>query len=98
MRLCPRQARPRPRGAGLVAARLSKKLLQYAGLEDAYTSTEGNTKTGGNFIMATFDAVRKSYHFLTPNLWKETPLIRTPYDEHSDFLLATQKGTLAKIN
>jgi len=79
---------PAPRGAGLVAARVSKKMLQMAGLEDCYTSTEGNTKTGSNFAMATFDALRCSYFYLTPNLWKETALLKHPYHEHSDFLLA----------
>merc|ERR1712048_613924 len=36
---------PAPRGTGLVAARVPKKLLQFAGIEDAYTSSCGSTKT-----------------------------------------------------
>lgn len=83
---------PAPRGAGLVAARVSKKILQMAGLEDCFTSTEGNTKTGGNFALATFDAIRRSYSFLTPNLWKETALLKHPYHEYSDYLAATAKS------
>merc|ERR1712139_187856 len=40
---------PAPRGTGLVASRASKRVLQYAGIEDVYTSTKGATSTMGNF-------------------------------------------------
>merc|ERR1712054_49072 len=45
---------PAPRGTGLVASRASKRVLQYAGIEDVYTATKGATSTMGNFIKATF--------------------------------------------
>ena len=41
---------PAPRGAGIVAARTPKKVLQMAGIEDCYTSSRGNRKTMGNFV------------------------------------------------
>ena len=41
---------PAPRGAGIVAARVPKKVLQMAGIEDCYTSARGSTKTLGNFV------------------------------------------------
>lgn len=41
---------PAPRGAGIVAARTPKKVLQMAGIEDCYTSATGSTKTLGNFV------------------------------------------------
>jgi Ribosomal protein S5, C-terminal domain len=41
---------PAPRGAGIVAARVPKKVLQMAGIEDCYTSSRGSTKTLGNFV------------------------------------------------
>lgn len=85
---------PAPRGAGIVAASVPKKLLRYAGLEDIYTNSTGHTKTAGNFVLATFDAVRRSYGFLTPDLWKETALLKAPYQEHSDFLSSTKLGAL----
>merc|ERR1712010_22075 len=44
---------PAPRGTGLVASRASKRVLQYAGVEDVYTATRGATSTMGNFIKAT---------------------------------------------
>jgi len=45
---------PAPRGTGLVAAPVPKKILTYAGIEDCYTNTRGKTKTLGNFAKATF--------------------------------------------
>ena len=41
---------PAPRGAGIVAARVPKKVLQMAGIEDVYTCSRGSTKTLGNFV------------------------------------------------
>ena len=41
---------PAPRGAGIVAARTPKKVLQMAGIEDCYTVSRGSTKTLGNFV------------------------------------------------
>ena len=43
---------PAPRGAGIVAARVPKKVLQMAGIEDVYTCSRGSTKTLGNFVKA----------------------------------------------
>jgi len=83
---------PAPRGTGLVAARVPKKVLTFAGIQDVFTQSKGSTKTMGNFVKATFDAVSKSYGYLTPDLWKETKLLRTPYQEFSDFLSAKGKG------
>lgn len=82
---------PAPRGTGIVSSRAPKKILQYAGIEDVFTSTRGNTKTLGNTIKATFDAVSETYAYLTPDLWRETVLGKTPYQEHANFLLATGK-------
>ncbi|KAG7027729.1 40S ribosomal protein S2-3, partial [Cucurbita argyrosperma subsp. argyrosperma] len=51
---------PAPRGAGIVAARVPKKVLQFAGIEDVFTSSRGSTKTLGNFVKATFDCLLKT--------------------------------------
>jgi len=51
---------PAPRGTGIVAAPASKRLLQLAGVEDVYTQSKGSTATMGNFLKATFAAVRDS--------------------------------------
>lgn len=77
---------PAPRGAGIIAAKVPKKVLQFAGVNDVYTQTKGRSKTMGNFVKATFFAIRETYAYLTPDLWKETRLGKTPFQEHTDFL------------
>ncbi|MCD9560081.1 40S ribosomal protein [Datura stramonium] len=39
-----------PRVVGIVAARVPKKVLQFAGMENVFTSSHGFTKTLDNFI------------------------------------------------
>jgi len=77
---------PAPRGTGLVAAAVPKKLLQMAGIEDCYTSARGQTATLGNFAKATFAAIAKTYSYLTPDLWKPTVFTKSPYQEYTDYL------------
>lgn len=84
--LLPSQLIPAPRGTSLVASPAVKRLLQLAGIEDAYTSSSGSTKTLENTLKATFAAISNTYGFLTPNLWKETKLIRSPLEEFADTL------------
>ena len=80
---------PAPRGTGLCAAPASKKLLALAGIHDCYTSARGHTRTLGNFVKATFFALRRTYSYLSPDLWKETVFSMSPYQEHTDFLAKT---------
>jgi len=82
---------PAPRGTGIVAAKTPKKILQYAGIEDVYTSSKGSTKTMGNFVKATFDAICETYAYLTPDLWKEYEIPANPYQVNS-LLLASKEG------
>jgi len=77
---------PAPRGTGLVAARAPKKLLEFAGIQDIYSSSTGKTKTMGNFVKATFRAIAQTYGYLTPDLWREYKLTKSPYQEYSDLL------------
>lgn len=77
---------PAPRGSGIVGAPTSKKLLNMAGVQDCYTSAMGQTATLGNFAKATFKAIARTYHFLTPDLWADTALMASPHQEYSDFL------------
>ncbi|KAL0665857.1 hypothetical protein Bca4012_028561 [Brassica carinata] len=86
---------PAPRGAGIVAARVPKKVLQFAGIDDVFTSSRGSTKTLGNFVKATFDCLQKTYGFLTPEFWKETSFKKSPYQEYTDLL--AEKGTKKAI-
>ncbi|GJV75704.1 40S ribosomal protein S2-4-like protein [Tanacetum coccineum] len=72
---------PAPRGAGIVAARVPKKVLQFAGIDDVFTMSRGSTKTLGNFVKATFDCLLKTYGFLTPDFWRETRFSRSPFHQ-----------------
>jgi len=82
---------PAPRGTGLCAARTPKKVLQYAGIGDVFTKSKGSTRTMGNFVKATYFALKETYGFLTPDLWRETRLGMTPYQEHTAYLEAPVK-------
>lgn len=81
---------PAPKGTGIVAAPLPTRIIQMAGVEDLYTASQGKTRTGGNFIMAVFYALRKTYAFLTPDLWAETVAQQSPDGEHSAWLQTTK--------
>ena len=77
---------PAPRGTGIVGAPVSKKLLQFAGVEDVFTSSNGSTKTLENFVRATYDALSNTYGFLTPDLWPKTDFLPSPFIRHAEFL------------
>lgn len=83
---------PAPKGTGIVAARVPKKLIKLAGIEDAYTSSKGCTKTLGNFVGATFRAIAATYGYFTPDLWREYKLLKQPFHEHSAMLQAKKTG------
>jgi len=81
---------PAPRGTGIVAAKTPKKILQFAGIEDAYTSSKGSTKTMGNFVKATFYAISATYAYLSPDLWKEYEIPANPFQVHSQLLASKE--------
>merc|ERR1712232_530572 len=77
---------PAPRGASVVGSPVCKKMLQFAGITDSYSCSCGHTRTKGNFMKATFEALRATYAYLTPDLWKPTHHVKPPFQEWSDFL------------
>lgn len=77
---------PAPRGTGLVCAPTIKKLLELAGIQDCYTQSKGRTRTLGNFVKATLEAIRNTHAYMTPDLWSVSQLESTPFDRHSDYL------------
>jgi len=83
---------PAPRGTAVVGAPVSKKLLHMAGIEDCYTQSRGSTATLGNFAMATYMAMARTYTYLTPDLWTETLLKEHPYQSHSRYLEDNGRG------
>ena len=48
---------PGPRGSGIVGQPKTKKVLQFAGIQDCYTSSRGCTKITANCLKATFAAL-----------------------------------------
>lgn len=77
---------PAPRGTGVVGSPTLKKMLQFAGIADCFSSSCGHTRTKGNFMKATYKALKHTYGFLTPDLWPEHEFVKPPYQEWSDYL------------
>lgn len=50
---------PAPKGTGLVCENEIKKLLKAAGYKDVWAKTWGQTRHRGNFVLATFKALKK---------------------------------------
>lgn len=87
---------PAPRGTGLVCAKVPKKVLTAAGIQDVYTTADGKTKTKGNFLKATFNALKQTYAYLTPEFWAPTEFKKSPYQEFTDFLRDGKSGSKGK--
>lgn len=83
---------PAPRGSGIVAAKVPRKILSYAGVEDVFTQSQGSTRTLGNFATATFNALKKTYGFLSPDLWPATEYIPTPFELNSEWLSTVKES------
>jgi len=77
---------PAPRGTGIVGAPVSKKMLTFAGIEDCYTQTSGHTRTAENFLKATFNALMKTYQYLSPDLWPKTLSVESHYARYAEWL------------
>lgn len=60
---------PAPKGTGLVVGDVAKLILRYAGIRDVWTWSKGETRTTINFAYAAFNALRKTYNFVTPYDW-----------------------------
>jgi len=77
---------PAPRGTGVVGSPTMKKMMAYCGISDVFSCSCGHTRTKGNFMKATFEALRETYKYITPDLWPETAFKLNPYQEFSDDL------------
>merc|ERR1712039_21995 len=77
---------PAPRGSSVVGSPVMKKMLAFCGITDCFSCSCGHTRTKGNFIKATFEALRSTYAYLTPDLWKPTHFVKPPFQEWSDYL------------
>ncbi|EGV98802.1 40S ribosomal protein S2, partial [Cricetulus griseus] len=70
-----------------VSTHMPKKLLMMASIDDCYTSARSCTATLSNFAKATFDAIPKTYSYLTPDFWKETVFTKSSYQEFTGQLV-----------
>eukprot|EP00766_Chilomastix_caulleryi_P003450 gnl/Chilomastix_caulleri/4532.p1 GENE.gnl/Chilomastix_caulleri/4532~~gnl/Chilomastix_caulleri/4532.p1 ORF type:complete len:106 (+),score=31.71 gnl/Chilomastix_caulleri/4532:171-488(+) len=52
---------PAPRGAGIVASAIVRKVVEFAGISDVYTAQFGKSRTKMNSTHAAFLALRSSY-------------------------------------
>jgi small subunit ribosomal protein S2e len=86
---------PAPRGSGVVGSPVCKKMMSFAGIADCFSCSCGHTRTKGNFMKATFEALRKTYCYLTPELWKPTHFVKPPFQEFTDFLSQSKVITMA---
>ena len=77
---------PAPRGSGVVGSPVCKKMLAFAGVTDCFSCSCGHTKTKANFMQACLEALRATYSYLTPDLWKPTLFVKPPFQQFTDFL------------
>lgn len=89
---------PAPRGSGIVAGSVAKKLLAMAGFEDVFTSSIGHTKTTFNFLVATYKAIEHTYQFLTPDQWEKKEPEVHPFVAYSDQLAQSNEFKVEKVN
>jgi small subunit ribosomal protein S2e len=82
---------PAPRGTGIVGAPTTKKLLGFAGIQDCFSQSRGNTDTIENFLRATFDALYRTYKILTPDLWVVGDTENNIFIENHEFLSSQKK-------
>lgn len=77
---------PAPRGSGIRAGSVAKRIFQLAGIKDIFTSTKGNTATNENLVKAAVKALDRASNFYTPDLWEKKEPQRNPFMEFSNVL------------
>jgi len=77
---------PAPRGSGVVGSPTLKKMANFAGVSDVFSCSCGHTRTKGNFMKAAFEAMKATYGYLTPDLWRPTHFTKPPFQEFTDYL------------
>ncbi|MFB6127451.1 MAG: 30S ribosomal protein S5 [Halolamina sp.] len=61
------EIQPAPQGLGLAGAETVRNILELAGVQDAWTSSTGSTRTTVNLAKATFNALRNASQARTPD-------------------------------
>ncbi|ELZ76865.1 30S ribosomal protein S5P [Haloferax volcanii JCM 10717] len=62
---------PAPQGLGLAAAETVRNILELAGVQDAWTKSDGNTRTTVNLAKATYNALKNASQSRTPQRARE---------------------------
>jgi len=65
---------PGPKGLGIVASDVIKKILRIAGIRDVWVRTSGNTSTKVNAANATFEALKQLSRVKQPLAKQEAPV------------------------
>jgi small subunit ribosomal protein S5 len=63
--------KPAPRGLGLAAAETPRIILRMAGVKDAWTRSDGQTRATLNFAFATLDALKQTTRIALREQFKE---------------------------
>ena len=61
---------PAPRGLGVVAGDVAKKIISFVGIKDCWSRSFGSTRTVPSFAYATYDALKNTYRMVSPTDWK----------------------------
>merc|ERR1711979_127247 len=85
---------PAPRGSSVVGSPVMKKMMAFSGISDCFTCSCGHTRTKGNFMKATFMALKCTYAYLTPDLWRPTHFTKPPFQEYTDHLAQTKSMSM----
>lgn len=78
---------PAPRGTGIVGAPLTKTMMGLAGVSDIFSQSRGNSDTTENYVRAIYDALYRTYRYLTPDLWYNFELKQNVYVQHANALV-----------
>lgn len=57
-----------------------------AGIKDCFSKSMGATRTRGNFLKATYDALLRSYPYLTPDFWGKSNMDDHPFVKYAEDL------------
>ena len=77
---------PAPRGTGVVGAPITKKMMSLAGVHDVFSQSRGNSDTTENYVRAIYDALFKTFCYLTPDFWANKTLGENIYTKFRDAL------------
>ena len=64
------QLLPGPRGLGVVAGEVAKKIVSFVGIKDCWSKSYGSTRTVPSFAYATYDALKNTYQIVSPQDWQ----------------------------